>query len=249
MDAISKILIDDYPTDDQREYLFDLNGSNDSCTETKLPEFDGDAFDVMFKTDPYITETQDNVAYGYHDGLGGINSSKSTLAVDTLAVQNRGKAVKNVRFIASTGFAIDPKYRTLQPGEMLKLESHFNAPPDIGRLVTVYGFAAALDESDNSICSTQMIKRFSSGILVLPLLGSDHNMVIDFGKIELSGETMTESNKFGKSAKVGTVILRGASVNTSLSGIPDSIDFGAVVISNMKRKVFTLSNNGTSDPT
>ncbi|KAJ1336456.1 hypothetical protein BSLG_007240 [Batrachochytrium salamandrivorans] len=308
----------DYPTDDQREYLFDLNGSNDSCTETKLPEFDGDAFDVMFKTDPYITETQDNVAYGYHDGLGGINSSKSTLAVDTLAVQNRGKAVKNVRFIASTGFAIDPKYRTLQPGEMLKLESHFNAPPDIGRLVTVYGFAAALDESDNSICSTQMIKRFSSGILVLPLLGSDHNMVIDFGKIELSGETMTESSKmlllcnphsttyawnikfvtaknkfnpfetpitsgdvtgydtftvpfkfkcdvsglyettcevyisdiadkFGKSAKVGTVILRGASVNTSLSGIPDSIDFGAVVISNMKRKVFTLSNNGTSD--
>ncbi|KAL2918328.1 hypothetical protein HK105_202255 [Polyrhizophydium stewartii] len=309
-----KMLIDDYPSDEQRYQLFDITMQTGIIAQARMQNAPDDAFDVVFKTDPYITEVQAN---SVEESLLGDNF-RPTVANNPLAVQNRGNVQRSVRFIASTGFVLDPQYKTLQPGELQKLENYFNSPPDIGRLVTIYGFAAALDESDHSLCSAQVIKRLASGILVLPLLGSDHQVIIDFGKIELTGETMTENHKnlllcnphsttyawnvkftslkskfnpfeapimtgevtgyetftvpfkfkcdvsglyestcevyitdtadkFAKPIKVGTVVLRGVAVNTSLSGLPETIDFGAVVVFNTKRKVFHLVNNGTSD--
>ncbi|KAI8925707.1 hypothetical protein BC831DRAFT_550468 [Entophlyctis helioformis] len=290
-----KMVIDEYPSEDQRYQLFDLNVHAGIIAQARTRAAPAESFDVVFKADPYITEVQAN---GIDENLMG-EQFRSTIASNPLAVQNRGNTPKNVRFIASTGFVLEPQYKTLQPGELQKLENYFNAPPDIGRLVTIYGFSAVLDETDHSMNSTQMIKRLASGILVLPLLGSDHQVVIDFGKIEITGETMTENNKnlllkfnpfdaplmtgevtgyetftvpfkfkcdvsgiyettcevyitdtsdkFAKPIKVGTVILRGVAVNTSLSGLPDAIDFGAVVVFNTKRRVYTLMNNGTSD--
>ncbi|KAK5666267.1 hypothetical protein QVD99_007029 [Batrachochytrium dendrobatidis] len=310
-----KYLIEDYPTEIQRENLFDMNTTMDIFSEAKMKNFDGAAFDVVFKTDPYITEVQ---ATGFESTAMGDSVFQSTVASEALTVQNRGTMPKNVQFLTSTGFVVDPIRRLLSPGDTFKLDSYFNTPSDIGRFVTIYGFATALDQESHSINSTQMIKRLANGILVLPLFGNDHQMVLDFGKIELTGEAMVEtsknlllcnphlttyswsikftalkskfnpfdapvmmgevtgyetftvafkfkcdvsgfyettcevyiadiSDKVSKPVKVGTIILRGVAVNTLLSGLPDALDFGSVVIFNAKKKQIVLYNNGTTD--
>ncbi|ORY39899.1 hypothetical protein BCR33DRAFT_853036 [Rhizoclosmatium globosum] len=48
-----------------------------------------------------------------------------------------------------------------------------------------------------------------------------------------------------KPIRVARVILRAISVNTSVTGFPDALDFGSTVVFKKKRKTFTLMNNGS----
>ncbi|KAJ3092272.1 hypothetical protein HK102_009083 [Quaeritorhiza haematococci] len=57
-------------------------------------------------------------------------------------------------------------------------------------------------------------------------------------------ETM---DRLVKPSKVASVVLRGQTTNTSLSGCPDSLDFGSTVVFQKKRKSFVISNNGTTE--
>ncbi|KAJ3053387.1 hypothetical protein HK097_004394 [Rhizophlyctis rosea] len=54
-------------------------------------------------------------------------------------------------------------------------------------------------------------------------------------------------DRLAKPAKVVTVILRGQTINTSLAGIPDSLDFASTVVFETKRKSFMIGNNGSTE--
>ncbi|KAJ3256192.1 hypothetical protein HK103_005651 [Boothiomyces macroporosus] len=130
-------------------------------------------YEVAFKTDPYICET-----------VGDFSTTPQSLTI-----QNRGSSTKKVRFFASSGFTLDPKQKELEPGELQRLDSYFNPPANVGTLVTVIGFAAAVDFGNYLHSSTQIVKRLGLGFMLLPFQNHvEQQFVLDFGKIELSGD-------------------------------------------------------------
>ncbi|KAI9336135.1 hypothetical protein BDR26DRAFT_920198 [Obelidium mucronatum] len=54
-------------------------------------------------------------------------------------------------------------------------------------------------------------------------------------------------DRSSKPIRVANVILRANSVNTSITGFPDTLDFGSTVVFHKKRQTFKLTNNGTTD--
>ncbi|KAI9362448.1 hypothetical protein DFJ73DRAFT_756739 [Zopfochytrium polystomum] len=60
-------------------------------------------------------------------------------------------------------------------------------------------------------------------------------------------EVKESLDRLAKPSKVGTIILRGQIVNTSMSGFPETIDFGSVFVSHRKRRRFTVNNNGSTE--
>ncbi|KAJ3299223.1 hypothetical protein HK104_009688 [Borealophlyctis nickersoniae] len=54
-------------------------------------------------------------------------------------------------------------------------------------------------------------------------------------------------DRLAKPIKVVTIILRGHAVNTSMTGLPDSLEFGSTVVFENKRKRFILTNSGTTE--
>ncbi|KAJ1570097.1 Cilia- and flagella-associated protein 47 [Nowakowskiella sp. JEL0078] len=55
------------------------------------------------------------------------------------------------------------------------------------------------------------------------------------------------SDRLVKPQKIATFILRGQAVITSLSGNPDSLEFGSTVVYSSKRKSFVISNSGSAE--
>ncbi|KAJ3017466.1 UNVERIFIED_CONTAM: hypothetical protein HDU68_011679 [Siphonaria sp. JEL0065] len=54
-------------------------------------------------------------------------------------------------------------------------------------------------------------------------------------------------DRSAKPIRLVNVILRANSVNTSVTGFPDTLDFGSTVAFHKKKKSFILSNNGTTE--
>jgi hypothetical protein len=132
---------------------------------------------VEFKIDPYVSDI---------GTTAGIE--------DSLCIQNKGSSIRTLRLFGSPCFNFTPSDITIQSGETLKIDYQFTPPHDIARTVTVYGFFAVYDISTSIVCTTQVLKRMSSGVLVLPLvLGDDKQIPLDFGNIEVSsGITSTK---------------------------------------------------------
>ncbi|TPX30512.1 hypothetical protein SmJEL517_g05942 [Synchytrium microbalum] len=55
------------------------------------------------------------------------------------------------------------------------------------------------------------------------------------------------TDRLSKGSHLASIVLRGQSVNTSLTGMPEQIEFGSAVVMNRKAKGFLLSNNGSRD--
>ncbi|KAJ3321339.1 hypothetical protein HDV06_004443 [Boothiomyces sp. JEL0866] len=137
-------------------------------------------YEVAFKTDPYICET-----------VGDFSTSPQSLTI-----QNRGSTTKKVRFFSSSGFTVDPKQKELEPGELQRLDNYFNPPANVGTLVAVIGFAAAVDYGNYLHSSTQIVKRLGLGFMLLPFQNHvEQQFVLDFGKIELSGDCNQDSTR------------------------------------------------------
>lgn len=62
-------------------------------------------------------------------------------------------------------------------------------------MVSVYGFAAAFDDHTFLLTSTQLVKRMSPGVLVLPFVG-DSLVTVDFADLELSGDITKGCTKY-----------------------------------------------------
>ncbi|KAI8922123.1 hypothetical protein DFJ77DRAFT_425090, partial [Powellomyces hirtus] len=54
-------------------------------------------------------------------------------------------------------------------------------------------------------------------------------------------------DRMAKPVKLASVVLRGQTVSTSMSGLPDTLDFGSTVVYQKKRKTFIMTNNGSTD--
>ncbi|KAI9003546.1 hypothetical protein BC832DRAFT_540384 [Gaertneriomyces semiglobifer] len=69
------------------------------------------------------------------------------------------------------------------------------------------------------------------------------------GSYETSAEIYIKEalDRLAKPTKLVTVILRGSTVNTSMTGIPETLDFGSTVVFQKKRKTFTVTNNGSTE--
>ncbi|KAI8899374.1 hypothetical protein BC833DRAFT_375645 [Globomyces pollinis-pini] len=140
-----------------------------------------DLYEVVFKVDPFVPEIP-----------GDFGSSSQVLSV-----QNRGSVTRKVKFFASAGFTVDPKGKELEPGELLKLDYFFNPPPNIGTMVTVFGFAAALDQMNGLFSATQLVKRLSLGLLLLPFqCYIDQQIVLDFGRVEITSECNSDCTRY-----------------------------------------------------
>ncbi|KAJ3408961.1 hypothetical protein HDV05_004665, partial [Chytridiales sp. JEL 0842] len=61
---------------------------------------------------------------------------------------------------------------------------------------------------------------------------------------EINAKDATE--RMAKATKIVTVVLRGQTVNTSIGGFPDNLDFGSSIVLKPKAKTFTVVNNGTT---
>jgi hypothetical protein len=156
---------------------FDFSDTNDDFFECNADLLS----DVVFKSDPYIPE------------IAGDFSTR----VAPLSVQNRGSSTKKTKFISSLSFAIDPKSKGLEPGELLKLDSLFSAPNEPGNKGIIYGFATAIDSSNYVSSSTQIVKRLSLAFLVLPFQNYvDQQLEFDFGIIELDGYCNNKGTRF-----------------------------------------------------
>ncbi|KAI8908562.1 hypothetical protein EDD86DRAFT_270613 [Gorgonomyces haynaldii] len=262
------------------------------------------SFDVEFKVDPFISE---NNAFSM--------ATESTSSA--LVIQNRGNISKDVTIVGSSCFTINPPKRTLQPGELVKLEHYFSPPFDILKTVTVYGFAMAIDDQNGLITSAQIIKKMSSGLLVLPYIGGEEKQImIDFGNLELAGDIKVDCVKYlmlcnphtspfrwtlkqqgqksdafewsiitgdvssyetftipfrfntgvsgqyestceihvsepgdpsSKAIAKVQVVLRGNAVYTSLTGVPESIEFSNALVHSVQKRAITINNTGTAE--
>ncbi|KAJ3148956.1 hypothetical protein HDU86_007314 [Geranomyces michiganensis] len=69
------------------------------------------------------------------------------------------------------------------------------------------------------------------------------------GTFETSAEILVKEtlDRMAKPVKLVGIILRGQTVSTSMSGLPDTLDFGSTVVYQQKRKAFTMTNNGSTD--
>ncbi|KAJ3175403.1 hypothetical protein HDU87_006223 [Geranomyces variabilis] len=69
------------------------------------------------------------------------------------------------------------------------------------------------------------------------------------GTFETSAEIHIKEtlDRMAKPVKLVGIILRGQTVSTSMSGLPDTLDFGSTVVYQRKRKAFTMTNNGSTD--
>lgn len=270
---------------------------------TQPPHPDG--YDVEFKTDPFISEIGNNFALGIDQ------------CNDSLAIQNNSQNVRDLKVFGSTSFNFNPQTISIHPGDTIKIEHLFSPPFDIARTVTVYGFVAVYDEKSCMVSSTQLVKRMSSGLLVLPLIGGDDRQIsMDFGNIELTGDiqmdstkylmlcnphnrsyrwkikspqgkpisevfemltesgiisafetftitfkfTATVSGRYEHSCEIiifdlvdrkenvissAPVALFGSASMTSLTGVPEFIEFNNTLINTTKKYQFTVSNSGT----
>ncbi|TPX52882.1 hypothetical protein SeMB42_g01104, partial [Synchytrium endobioticum] len=69
------------------------------------------------------------------------------------------------------------------------------------------------------------------------------------GVFEVSADLNVKdvTDRLSKGSHLTSVVLRGQSVNTSLTGLPEQIDFGSTVVMCRKTRAFHVSNNGTRD--
>ncbi|KAJ3371494.1 hypothetical protein HDU91_005136 [Kappamyces sp. JEL0680] len=140
-----------------------------------------DIYDVAFKSEVYQPEVPGDF----------------TTLPPVLAAQNRGELTRRVLFFGSPCLTVEPKSKDLLPGELVKLDLYFQPPPNVGSIVSVHGFAAVMDRVQYITHATQVVKRLSLGLMLLPFENySEQQIVFDFGKIELSGDCNSETTRF-----------------------------------------------------
>ncbi|KND03878.1 uncharacterized protein SPPG_08927 [Spizellomyces punctatus DAOM BR117] len=105
------------------------------------------------------------------------------------------------------------------------------------------------------VSSKQKFSAFDAG-MIMGELQTYETFAIPFRfHCDTSGsfETMAEIyiketlDRLAKPSKIVTVILRGQTVNTSMGGLPDTLDFGSTVVFQKKRRKFMLANNGSTE--
>lgn len=69
------------------------------------------------------------------------------------------------------------------------------------------------------------------------------------GTFESSAEIQIKESteKGNKTTKIADVILKAQTVNTSLTGFPENIEFGSVLATHKRRRKFVLTNNGSTE--
>ncbi|KAI8820517.1 uncharacterized protein EV422DRAFT_73879 [Fimicolochytrium jonesii] len=69
------------------------------------------------------------------------------------------------------------------------------------------------------------------------------------GTFETTAEIYVKEavDRFAKPVKLVNVILRGQNVATSMTGLPDTLDFGSTVVYQKKKRKIIISNNGSTE--
>ncbi|KAJ3213593.1 hypothetical protein HDU67_002684 [Dinochytrium kinnereticum] len=303
-----KRLIDEYPAEEsEKEKRFDLS----SVAVQKRPMSDTPNCEVNFFKDSLVFRQPrpDRVSDDTHMRRSQILP---------IMVQHRGTKELSTDFFGSTLFNIDPRSRDMRKGDTVNFDVMFTPPHDAVDHITTFGFGIAIVQEDHSFHAIQLMSQPFTDFLVYPLVGKDGNVIIDFGRVELSSSALDIHTKFlvlcnthntsfswnlklvssktkftafeaamnfgelhsfetyavpfkfhcdtsgvfesiaeisiketmdrlAKPAKITNVILRGQTVNTSLSGFPDGIDFGSTVVMHKKKRRFVISNTGTTE--
>ncbi|KAJ3195566.1 Cilia- and flagella-associated protein 47, partial [Irineochytrium annulatum] len=304
-----KRLIDEYPKEDSdREKRFDVISG---ASAAKRKSSDAPTCEISFYRDVLIFR-QPRIDHG------GDDAHVRRSQIVPVMVQHKGTKELLTDFFASTLFNIDPRARDMKKGDNVSFDVMFTPPHDAKDNITTYGFGLALVQEDHTFHAVQLIGKPFTDFILFPVVGSDGNVVLDFGRIEASSQALdintkhvvlcnshsapyswnlkftsskTKFNAFeagmnfgelhpyeafalpfkfhcetsgvfesyadisiketmdrlAKNLKITNIVLRGQTVNTSLTGFPDSLDFGSTVVNYKKRKRFTVSNNGTTD--
>ncbi|KAJ3018743.1 hypothetical protein HKX48_002657 [Thoreauomyces humboldtii] len=302
-----KRLLDEYPTTEEKIQRFDLNKPTKAYTPGSTD------CDVTFARDP-VTFRAGPPKTGANVGM---DSTVRRSQMQPIQVQNSGSQSRNVVFFTSTSLSVDPRAKSLQPADADSVDIMFLPPLDISESVTTYGFAAALVDHDHTFHAVQALGKPVSDILVFPVPNKDNNVILEFGKVEISAQALDVNlkhvvlsntyetsyswnvkfvskqkfsafdagmimgelqtfetfaipfrfhcdtsgtfettaeiyiketlDRLAKPVKLASVILRGQTVNTAMSGLPDTLDFGSTVVYHKKKKKFIMTNSGSTD--
>ncbi|KAI9106297.1 hypothetical protein DFS34DRAFT_58191 [Phlyctochytrium arcticum] len=304
-----KRLQDEYPTPKEKAQRFDV-------TRPPKPYQPNQNIDceVTFGRDPVSFRAgSTKVPIGQMS-----DSSMRRSQLQPVLVQNRSSQNRNVVFMTSTSFSIDPRAKIMQSTDAENVDVMFLPPVDASDMISTFGFAAALLDHDHTFHAIQLLGRPMTDFLIFPAPNKEQTIVIDFGKVEVSTnaldinvkhvvmcntydstyswnikfvsskqkfsafdagmimgelqtyetfavpfrfhcdtsgsfETMAEVyiketlDRLAKPTRLVTIILRGQTVSTSMSNLPDTVEFGSTVAYQRKRKTFVLNNNGSTE--
>ncbi|RKO93893.1 hypothetical protein BDK51DRAFT_20030, partial [Blyttiomyces helicus] len=307
-----KRLIDEYPSPEERAQRFDTKPRT-ADTRPHRPANDENSLpDISFARDPVIfRQSTGTTPQGQ---MADIRRSQ----MQPVLVQNRSTRPLNALFFGSTGFSVDPRAKLMQPGDAENVDIMFIPQADASNQVVTYGFAIALIDTDHLFNAIQVLGKRATDFLIFPSPSKDGVLTIDFGKVELSTQSLEINTKHiilcntyatsytwtvkfvsvkgkfsafevgmimgelqpndsfaipfryhsdtsgafesmaeiyiketmdrvAKPIKILSVILRGQTVNTSLGGLPESMEFGSTVVFQRKKKSFVITNVGSTE--
>lgn len=219
--------------------------------------------------------------------------------------------------MASPLFSVDSRLRKIVPNAPQKVDIVYYPYPDLPETLTVYGFAAAIQESNNSLRAVRLSAKYFTDFMVRPE-PSGGIIILDFGRLEIGTDSpemitknltlynayeskyswsfklMGNQKKFNafeigmllgdlpslestnlpiriscespgifeshgeleikdihdrgsKPLKVVNVVMKGHVISHTVTGFPDSLDFGSIIVLQEKSEQFTIMNNGTAD--
>ncbi|KAJ3066566.1 hypothetical protein HDU98_010131 [Podochytrium sp. JEL0797] len=214
-----KRVLDEYAYHDaEREKRFDLIN------------FDGQYVQRKSAEDLELSFQKEEVVFRLQKARSEDPMAHRRTQVQTVISRNKGVEAVPAIWLASTQFNVDPRAKKLRPGAQDVTDVMFIPPPDAVENVTT-GMAFGELERDDSFPIPFTFKCDASGVF------------------ESSAELHIKDamDRSAKPIKLANVVLRANSVNTSISGFPESLEFGSTVVFHKKVKTFTITNNGTMD--
>ena len=98
-------------------------------------------------------------------------------------------------FFASTFFAFDNRPKKYVAGDTDNLDIVYNPTADVSDYSSVYGFGLAISDSDHKYHSIQLIAKYFTDFLIWPVPNVEGNLVLDFGKLEVSTDLSSMFSK------------------------------------------------------